>query len=453
MNSNFLKIILVLLLVFSIVGLVIIFSTDQENRAQPLTEELKQDLEILSDQIIALDSNEDLDYIIENTQERRYVLLGESSHGTSEYYQWRAQLSKRLIEENSFSYIAIEGDWPNIYQVNQYVKSMADAPETAQEALGLIDRWPQWMWNNEEFLELVEWVREYNDQLPFNERVGIYGMDMQDLDSATIKSKTLLNEINPNLKETIRDNFECLEEYNNDIQEYAEQYFSDQESCEEDIKNLYDAFRDTYSQNEIEDSQEIFELYQNILAIKYAEAYGRKLTIEGAESWNKRVTYMEQTVINLAAKYGENSKGIVWAHNTHLGDASATEMADVGMVNMGQLLRERYGKEDIFIVGFGTYTGQVMASFQWGNEPRVLDLPDAIEGSIESFLNDLEPESFIVPMHQGDSPEILTQRIGHRAKGVVYNPAGDQNHYVQTILSDRYDAFIFIKETSSLNPL
>lgn len=451
MKSKFLQIVFASLVVLTILGLIVALSSEEGMQDPLLTQNYQEDLELLSEIILPLESESDLNEIVNETKERKFVLLGESSHGTSEYYKWRAEISKRLIEENGFSFIAIEGDWPNIYEVNKYVKLMDDSLATGTDTLATIERWPPWMWNNEEFLELVEWVREYNEELPSGQRIGIYGMDMQDLNSAIEKSKQMLARINPGLKERISQELSCMENYNGDIQEYAQAYFSEDISCEDDVKNIIDEFNNTYSQNDVLNSEEVFKTYQNLLAIQYAEAYARELASQGSQSWNTRVGYMKETVENLSEKY--QGSGMIWAHNTHLGDASATEMKDVGMVNIGQLLREEYDNENIFIVGFGTNTGKVMASFQWGLDPQILDLPPAIATSIESFLNRIDSNSFIIPMYKENIPEILTKRVGHRAKGVVYNPSNDHNHYVETILSQRYDAFIFIKETSALNPL
>lgn len=453
MKSHTLTIIVILLSVLTLFGLVLVLFPSESTPKHYSTENYNEDLQLLSEIITDLQTEQDLDDIVAQTKEKKFVLLGESSHGTSEYYQWRARISKRLISENNFSYIAIEGDWPNIYEVNKYVKVMDNSASTAQEALGTLNRWPPWMWNNEEFLELVEWVREHNEKLPSNKRVGIYGMDMQDLSSAIEKKKEILRRINPELKERIKQDLTCIEEYDGDIQEYAQAYLSEDISCEENIENILNEFKNTYSENEIFNSEDIFKTYKNILAIKYAEEYARKLATQDSGSWNTRVQYMKETVTNLSLKYGEDAKGLLWAHNTHLGDARATEMVDVGMVNMGQLLREKFTPEQVYIIGFGTYKGQVVASFQWGHDLQILNLPEAVSGSIEDFLNNLDSPSFIIPLYQDNIPNIFTQQIGHRAKGVVYNPNNDHNHYVQTILSQRYDSFIFINETSALNPL
>ncbi len=449
MKTQTLRIILILILVSTLFGTVLIILPKNSQ----IPKEKQIEVELLSKQTLKLETLEDLDELIERTKNKKYVLLGESSHGTSEYYLWRAKISQRLITENNFSFIAIEGDWPNIYNINRYVKLMDNTFSTGQNSLAMADRWPQWMWANEEFLELVEWVREYNKDLPITKRVGIYGMDMQHPEESINQAIERLLEINSDLGEEISKAYNCLKEYDADMQRYAQAHFSNQVSCQDKTVNALKKFDTVYSEKDVLDSEKLFEIRQNILAVEYAEEYARALVVEDSQSWNTRVNYMKETIGNLSDKYQDNSKGIIWAHNTHVGDAKATQMTEVGMVNIGQLLREKYLQENIFIVGFGTYQGQVIASFQWGGNLQKLNLPKAISGSIESFLKEIKKPSFIFFLDEDNLPQRFTQKLGHRAKGVVYNPAQDQNHYVPTILKDRYDSFIFIKTTTALTPL
>ncbi len=404
-----------------------------------------------SDSVSSLNITSDLDNLIDKTKDKKYVLLGESSHGTYEYYKWRAEITKRLINENNFSYIAIEGDWPYIYNVNLYVKQMESSLSSGKEALLTSERWPEWMWANKEFLELVEWLHEYNKELPMQDRVGLYGMDMQNLNKSINMTLKNLEHFDNELSQEIKYQYQCFKEFEIDLISYAESYFLNQLDCKNEINLALEKLKNKYSSEEILNSKELFNIKQNMLAVKYGEKYARDMIIEGPYSWNTRVSYMERTVDNLSKLYGDESKGIIWAHNTHVGDARATEMFDFGMINIGQLLREKNNEKRVFILGFGTYEGSLIASENWGEERKVTKVPPAIPESIENFFRKLKIPSFIVFFEENNLPEILLKRTGHRAKGVVYNPDYDQHNYVKTLMSQRYDAFVFIKKTTALN--
>ncbi len=413
----------------------------------------KKDFSPLLDLVSPLESVLDLDDLVKSTGEARYVLLGESSHGTSEYYQWRAKITQKLITEKKFSFIAVEGDWPQIYYVNQYIKGYDSAPPDGETALLAPNRWPEWMWANKEFLELVEWLRAYNKDLPTEEKVGLYGMDMQNLNKSLKTTILALEALNVDLMLQIEQEYACLQEKGEDLIDYARAYLNTGKSCESEVQealnNLYRAF----SREELINQPELFNIKQNMLAVQYGEQYARAMAMEGPQSWNTRVFYMKETVERLSEHYGEESKGIIWAHNTHVGDARATEMPDAGIVNIGQLLREKHGEEKVFIVGFGTNEGTVIASQRWGAKREIMTIPSAISGSIENLLSEINVPDFILFLDQENIPELLMERFGHRAKGVVYNPEREEGNYVSTILPLRYNVFIFFEKTTALNPI
>jgi erythromycin esterase-like protein len=413
----------------------------------------EEDVLVLDDIARKLESDSDLDLIVEKTKNSKYVLLGESSHGTSEYYKWRSKISKRLIKENNFSFIAVEGDWSYLYNVNKYVKWQTEEGSHGSSILLSYTGWPDWMWANEEFLELVEWLREYNKNLPPEKMVGVYGMDMLNiLDSIDSSIKTAF-EVNPELGEFLSEQYFCLKDKGENILSYAQYYSFYGVDCETESLGALDYLLSLYSKNNIFASDELFNLKQNMIAVEYGERYGREMTGLGQQSWNTRVGYMKKTVGRLSEKYGDGSKGIIWAHNTHVGDARATEMVNSGMVNIGQLLREKHGESEIFILGFGTHRGTVIAGHVWGGQSRVLNVPPAIDGSVEDFLLGFNMPSFILFFDKEDLPFEFMEKLGHRAKGVVYNPNNEQNNYIETVLSKRYNAFVFIEETSALAPL
>ncbi len=400
-----------------------------QNQTHEKEDFTKNDIERLNNIVREIEGENDLDVLIEKTKDKDFVLLGESSHGTLEYYEWRGKITKRLIKENNYAYIVVEGDWPNIHNVNKYVKSLDNSIKSPEQALLINQRWPEWMWYNQEFIKLVEWLRKYNEELPIEEKVGLYGMDMQNLDGAINETKEYIKTLEINL-------INCLKE-------------EDIISCKDKIDNVMNSFNKKYSSDDVFNSEELFNLKQNLLLIKYSEKHFNSQN----NSWNIRVEYMNKTVENLSEKYGKNSKGIIWAHNTHIGDARATEMANSQMVNLGQLLRENYHQENIFLLGFGTYTGELLSSLSWEGSVQKTSLPKAKKNTLEDFLNKVNMNSFIFFLDTNDLPKVFSEYIGHRAKGVVYNPDNDNNHYVESILKNRYDGFIFIKETNVLNKL
>ena len=384
-----------------------------------------------------------------------YVLLGESSHGTVEYYRIRADITKKLIADKGFSFVAVEGDWPNIYHVNRYVKGYGgDAAGSGKDVLLDAVRWPEWMWANSEFLELVEWLRDYNKGLPKEEKVGLYGVDMQDMSASISKSVTALKDIDAELANVVAKEYDELEPLADDFIKYAQAYAHGDANSEREVRRALIAFNDRFERVSVFASPQLFNIKQNMLAVQYGETYSRAMVAGGSLSWNVRCNYMKRTVMNLGEHYGSGSKGIVWAHNTHVGDARATSMIDDGRVNIGQLLREEFGEDKVYLVGLGSYRGEVKAGLEWGIQGEVMGLPPAIPGSAEYMLAKADKPSFLILFSREEEiPGFLTEPIGHRAKGVVYNPLNDEGYYVPTIMSLRYDAFIFIEETTALRYL
>lgn len=409
---------------------------------------------IFSEYAVEVDSEYDMPQLGETIDDgRKLVLMGEASHGTSEFYRYRAELSKYLIEEKGFRFIAVEGDWPAAKRVNQYVKHRDTPPETALEALEYFDRWPLWMWRNEEVKELIEWMREFNADLPAGERAGFYGIDMYDKQRAMESVVTHIEQWDSAIAEEVENTYSCLADYH-DPQNFIQSVHSTGEDCEEEMNYVLEILeenKDTWSQT---DSVAYSDAYQSAHLARRAEQHYRANLERGAASWNYRATHFFETTQRLLEGYGDEARGIVWAHNTHIGDARATDMHQQQMHNIGQLAREEYGRDQVFAVGFGTYTGSVYAGLQWEGERRNMEIPEARDGSLESRLEQVGIDKFFLPMHQhANAFQALDSAIGHRAMGVVYNPQQDQRSYVNTILPSRYDAFIFIRETNTLQAL
>lgn len=390
----------------------------------------------------------DLDPLFERIGDARFVLMGEASHGTSEYYTWRAEISRRLIVEKGFQFIAVEGDWPSCDRLDQYIKGRGEGD--AEDALQAFDRWPTWMWANEEIAELAEWLKEHNRGVA--EPVGFHGLDVYSLWDSLYAVIGYLRRVDPSAIDAARRAFRCFEPYGEDAQEYARATARlVPASCEDRAVALLADIRRRASAYREDDRWGAFRVEQNALVIRDAEAYYRAMVRGGPKSWNVRDRHMQETLERLADFYGAHSKGIVWEHNTHIGDARHTDMAADGMVNVGQLARERWGEKDAVLVGFSTHRGSVIAGDAWDAPAERMTVPEAREGSWDELLHRAGGEDKLLIL---DSEGPLRETRGHRAIGVVYHPEYESlGNYVPTTLSRRYDALLYIDETQALHPL
>jgi erythromycin esterase len=411
-------------------------------------------VEELRDNSFVLEGTSDLDPLMERIGDAKYVLLGEASHGTHEYYVWRSRISRRLIEEKGFSFIAVEGDWPDCYAVNRFIKQYPDAGGSAREVMHRFDRWPTWMWGNWETTALVEWLHRYNATQPRERRVGFYGLDVYSLWESLESITRYLEKTDPAALATAREAMACFEPYGRDEQEYARITRVVPTSCEQEVIDmlleisrkmpLYDS-----------DPEAVFSTEQNAHIAVNAERYYRAMMHSGPESWNIRDTHMADTLERLMQFHGPDARAIVWEHNTHIGDARATDMKRSGYVNVGQLVREKHEDEGVVLVGFGSYKGEVLAARSWGDEPEVMPVPEARDGSWEEMLHEADLTQHLLLLDDWKmDPHRAKQTFDHRAIGVVYNPEFERfANYVPSVLPSRYDAFIFIDETHELHPL
>ena len=404
---------------------------------------------------IELKSSSDLAPLIDAAGEANLVLLGEASHGTYEYYIWRDSISRRLIEEKGYNFIAVEGDWASLFELNKYVKNLPGAAENAEYVLWNLDRWPTWMWGNREIIGLAEWLREYNDGLPDEEKVGFYGMDVYDEWRSKKMVLELLEKHFEQLYNQVRIKYNCISPYKPDSWLYARSVAAGNPNCKDEFAGVVELLSESRDMLNVSD-YDYFYLLQNAYVVKNAEKFYRKSVVSrDASSWNSRVTHMHETVERLLDYYGEGAKGIVWAHNTHIGDAQYTEMRNWGQVNIGQLSRSKHGANNVLLIGFGTYKGSVKAGSEWEGRMRRMVIPNAAPDSHEEILSKVSFDSYFLHFNQADRnhDELMAPR-GNRAVGVVYNPRNDhQQNYVNTILPLRYDAFIFFQETNALNSL
>jgi erythromycin esterase len=398
-------------------------------------------------------TSEDLDPLMEKIGDARYVLLGEASHGTHEYYTWRTRITKRLILEKGFSFIAVEGDWPDCYQLNRYIKGYPDAGKSAFEVLHNFNRWPTWMWANWEIVALAEWLRNHNLQLPLQDRIGFYGLDVYSLGESLEAILGYLERTDPQAYRIALRASSCFEPFNYDGSEYAHHTQLVPETCENEVIDLLKEIR-TKKIDYNTDHETVFSTEQNAYVALHAENYYREMIKGGPLSWNIRDRHMASTLDRLIHFHGDQSKVIVWEHNTHIGDARATDMADQGMVNVGELLSIRNKKGEVFKVGFGSYKGGVIAGRRWGDVMRKINVPEGMKGSWEYLMHKSGARDKLVFLDQWKEDPTFENHIGHRAIGVVYNPEYEQfGNYVPSIMPMRYDAFIYIDKTNPLYPL
>ncbi|AXB41360.1 erythromycin esterase family protein [Amycolatopsis albispora] len=388
----------------------------------------------------------DFDVLLDRVGEARVVMLGEASHGTHEFYRWRALLTRRLIEEKGFSFVAVEGDWPDCARVDRAVRSL----EEPREALAAFERWPTWMWANEEVTDFCRWLSAHNAGRDERERAGFHGLDVYSLWESLREILVHLREHDPAEVPSALAAYHCFEPYGEEPGEYARSTRLVPEGCENEVVDLLVRLRERAAA----DGGEAFQAWQNAEVVAGAERYYRAMLRGGAASWNVRDHHMDHTLDRLLAHYGPGAKAVVWAHNTHVGDARATDMADAGMVNLGQLARQRYGHDQVVLVGFGSHRGTVVAGESWGAPMRELPVPPARAGSLEDVLHRSAPAQALFTFPRLDRPDLLTTELPHRAIGVVYHPERERwGNYVPTVVGDRYDAFGWFDESRALRPL
>lgn len=420
------------------------------------TKVLREEDEILSlinHKSYPLTSHEDLQPLFDRIGDARYVLLGEASHGTHEYYTWRSYISKKLIEEKGFTFIAVEGDWPDCYKLNRYIKNYPGAGETATEILKQFDRWPTWMWGNWEIAALAEWLQMHNRELSSNKKTGFYGLDVYSLWESMESIMKYLEKYDPVVLKTAQEAFKCFEPYKEDEgQSYARATQFVPDLCTDEVVELLKKIRERVPQYN-SDHENVFNVEQNAFVALNAEKYYRAMIKGGPHSWNVRDRHMADTLERLMEFHGPDAKAIIWEHNTHIGDARATDMKTDGMYNLGELVRLKH-EGDCVLVGFGSYKGEVIAGRNWGAPMRKIKMPPAPKPTWEYLLHASSPQDKLLMMQDFMTDELMENFIGHRAIGVVYNPEYEQyGNYVPSLLPLRYDAFIYFDETKALHPL
>jgi erythromycin esterase-like protein len=390
------------------------------------------------------------------------VLLGEASHGTHDFYRARAEITKRLILEKGFTAVAVEADWPDAYRVNRYVRGRSDDPD-ADTALSGFQRFPTWMWRNTVVLEFVEWLREHNRrQSSEPARVGFYGLDLYSLHASIGAVLAYLEKVDPEAARRARFRYSCFDHYGEDVQAYGfASSFDLSRSCEDEVVEQLVELNRRASEYARRDGRvaedELFTAEQNARLVKNAERYYRSMFLGRVESWNLRDRHMAETlesVLEHLAGAGAAPKAAVWAHNSHLGDARATQMGARGELNVGQLVRERHG-QDAVLVGFTTHSGTVTAASDWDRPAERKRVRPSLEGSYERLFHEAGPERFFLPLRgEARLAHALRGPLLERAIGVIYLPASErQSHYFDARLAEQFDAVLHLDETSALEPL
>jgi erythromycin esterase-like protein len=405
------------------------------------------------EQIFLLTGATDLEPLMKRIGVAQFVLLGEASHGTHEYYTWRTAITKRLIEEKGFNIIAVEGDWPDCYKLNRFIKGFDNTDKNASDIVKFFNRWPTWMWANWEIVALIEWLRQRNSNLYQNEKTGFYGLDVYSLWESLATMLSYLEKTDTHAAQVAKKAILCFEFAGEDGQAYAREWQSLPESCREPVIQLLREIRKKAPIYD-HDPEAALNMEQNAHVAVNAEVYYRNMIGFRNDTWNLRDTHMVETLNRLINFHGKNARVVVWEHNTHIGDARFTDMKKAGMINVGQLVREQQGNDNTVLVGFGSYEGTVIAGQAWGAPMQEMEVPPAKKGSVERLLHDESAKNKLLVFDQYNKKERFGKVMPHRAIGVVYDPDHEKyGNYVPTILNARYDAFIYLDQTKALHPL
>jgi erythromycin esterase-like protein len=404
----------------------------------------------------------DYDALLALIGDARIVLLGEASHGTHEFYRERARITKRLIAEHGFTALAVEGDWPDAYRVNRYIRGAREDAD-AEEALRGFRRFPTWMWRNADVLDLVGWLRAHNDGLERNaRRIGFYGLDLYSLGASMEAVIGYLDEQDPDAAARARARYECLQPYGAESTEYGRAVLLGVgEPCRrrvvEQLVELRRRAGDYLRRDGLAAEDEYFFAEQNAAVVANAEEYYRTMLADQAGSWNLRDRHMADTLDQLLAhldQHGGTARVVVWEHNSHIGDARATEMGARGELNIGQLMRERHGRGAVN-AGFTTYTGTVTAASEWGGPAERKHVRPALGSSYEALLHATGIPAFLLcPLAAGDTGHALREPRLERAIGVIYRPQTErQSHWFAASIAQQYDALVHIDQTRAVEPL
>ncbi|HLE61617.1 MAG TPA: erythromycin esterase family protein [Pyrinomonadaceae bacterium] len=405
---------------------------------------------------------EDYDPLIKLIGDAPLVLIGEASHGTHEFYRERAQITKRLIKEKGFTAVAVEADWPDAYRINRYVRGVSSDADSV-EALSGFKRFPAWMWRNADVLDFVGWLRAYNDDLPASAtKIGFYGLDLYSLHTSIAAVLDYLDRIDPEAAQRARARYACFDHFGKDEQAYG--YATGlgiSKSCEDEVVSQLLELYQNSSEYAWRDGRvtpdDHFYATQNARLVMNAERYYRSMFRGRVSSWNLRDAHMVETLESLLAflrTQDSRAKIVVWEHNSHLGDARATYMAQEGEWNVGQLVRERHGL-DAVLIGFTTYQGTVTAASNWDAPAERKRVRPALPSSFEALFHKIDLPRFLLTFRSTDhAAAALREPLLERAIGVIYRPETERaSHYFQARISAQFDAVLHFDETRAVEPL
>ena len=402
----------------------------------------------------------DVDAVIDAVGRARIVLIGEASHGTHEFYAMRAAITRRLIETRGFRAVAIEGDWPDTRRVDRYVRAIGpDADPDA--ALSGFRRFPQWMWRNTVMRDFVRWLRRWNDVHERDVRCGLYGLDLYSMHASIDAVLHYLEQVDPKAARRARERYSCFEHVGSDPQAYGFAAARELiESCEDDVvRQLVELRRcaDEYAASGgAFGEDDFFSAEQNARLVANAERYYRTMFHGRASSWNLRDTHMAETldaVGRFLERGGDKARICVWAHNSHLGDARATQMGRSGELNVGQLVRERFG-EEACLVGFTTYAGTVTAAHDWDEPADRRNVRPGLAGSTESLFHRVSIANFLLDLRVECVQDAFDEPRLERAIGVIYRPETERHsHYFHADLPAQFDLVLHLDQTRALQPL
>lgn len=391
--------------------------------------------------------------LLKRIGDSRLVLMGEASHGTSEFYRARQRITRALIEEQGFDFVVVEGDWPDVARINHYVQHTA-GPKAEWTAFA---RFPTWMWRNEEVHGFVDWLREYNADRQPSERVAMYGLDLYSPYQSIDAVLAYLDEVDPAMATFARERYDCLAPYKPEAAHYGRWAGSPGHAyCEPAVREVLQALQERQQVYAEYGRERYLDAVQNAQLVVSAEAYYRLMYDDSYNTWNLRDTYMFETIQALFAHYGAGSRGVVWAHNSHIGDARATDRVVRGELNVGQLCREHFA-DDAYLIGFGTNTGTVAAASDWGEPMAVKQLNPVLAESYEQLCHATGHAGFVLPLGRGGDPAVrhgLLQSRLARAIGVIYRPATERaSHYYEATLAQQFDEYIWIEHSRAVTTL
>ncbi|GAB3428299.1 erythromycin esterase family protein [Massilia solisilvae] len=403
----------------------------------------------------------DYDALLDLVGDAHYVLLGEATHGTHEFYEERARITQRLIRDKGFNAVAVEADWPDAYRANCYVRG-DEKDADAVQALGGFQRFPSWMWRNTDVADFVEWLRGHNALFDTAQRVGFYGLDLYSMFTSIQEVLRYLEKVDPNAAGLARQRYACFDHYYEDSQHYG--YATGigmSESCEQGViaqlQELQQRAFDYVQADGGHAEDAFFYAQQNARLVKNAEEYYRTMFRGRVSSWNLRDKHMAETLDALSrhlSRGGQQAKIVVWEHNSHIGDARATEMGDAGEWNVGELVRGAYG-DDARLIGFSTYDGWVTAASEWDGPAERKRVRPGMPDSYEEVLHRVGmPRFFLALNTSGRARDALMKSRLERAIGVIYLPRTErQSHYFSAEMPRQFDAVIHIDTTTAVQPL